>query len=502
MLMRVTDRLRTLVAPRGGQSVRRLVPGRAWRRMRFLIVALVVVLVGAGCTPLLQDVGAVGEPSVPSLGHEGRWFTDATGRVVMLRGMNFVEKWAPFTPAADGFNDDDAALLASNGFNALRLGVPFEFVMPAPGQVDRGYLESIAETVRILGRHHIYVLLDFHQDGWGPVTHGNGMPAWATLTDGLPNPPDPFPTYYVTNPALQRAFDNFWANRPGPDGVPLQDYYARGMAAVAELFASSSNVIGYEAMNEPWPGASWSSCLSGCPDLEAQSLAPFYARMTAAVRAVDRRHPVFVEPFVLFNFGGADTSLPGTGSTNVLSTHVYALGPAANASAVDRSVAAAERDAAALLVTEWGATSDPATLTQTEDQFDARLVPWLYWSYNGLVVADSKQPLVSPNLNVTVLNALTRPYPTLVNGTPTGLSFDAATATLDFEFSTRRPDGRRAPRGLETVVNVPARSYPTGYAVTVVGADVTSRRCAPTLTLRNQPRATTVSVRVTPAGCP
>ena len=211
---------------------------------------------------------------------------------------------------------------------------------------------------------------------------------------------------------------------------------------------------------------------------------------------------MFVEPFVLFNFGGADTSLPGTGSTNVLSTHVYALNPAGNASVMDRSVAAAERDAAALLVTEWGATNDPATLTQTEDQFDARLVPWLYWSYNGLVVADSKQPLVAPNLNVTVLNALTRPYPTLVNGTPTGLSIDAATATLDFEFSTRRADGRRAPRGLETVVNVPVRSYPNGYAVTVVGADVTSRRCAPTLTLRNQPRATTVSVRVTPSNCP
>lgn len=420
----------------------------------------------------------------------------------MLRGMNFVEKWAPFTPEADGFNEDDGALLAANGFNALRLGVPLEFVMPSPGHVDRSYLESIAKTVRILDRHGIYVLLDFHQDGWGPVTHGNGMPAWATLTDGLPNPPAQFPLYYVQNPALQRAFDNFWANREGPDGVPLQQHYATAMRAVAARFASSPTVIGYEAMNEPWPGTNWSSCVSGCPDLEAQLLAPFYARMTAAVRAVDHRHPVFVEPFVLFNFGGSDTSLPGAGSRNVLSTHVYALNAAANASAMDRSIAAAERDAVALLVTEWGATNEPATLTQIEDQFDARLVPWLYWSYNGHVVADSKQPLVPPNLNVTVLDALTRPYPTVVNGTPTVLGFDAPTATLDFEFSTRRPDGRRAPRGLETVVKVPNRRYPTGYAVTAVGADVTSPRCAPILTLRNHPGASTVSVRVTPSTCP
>ena len=153
--------------------------------MRRLVVAVVVALLGAGCLPLLPGLAPVAHRRIVALGHDGRWFTDPGGRVVILRGMNFVEKWAPFTPAADGFDDDDAALLAANGFNTLRLGVPFEFVMPAPGQVDRVYLESIAETVRILGRHNIYVLLDFHQDGWGPVTHGNGMPAWATLTDGL-----------------------------------------------------------------------------------------------------------------------------------------------------------------------------------------------------------------------------------------------------------------------------------------------------------------------------
>jgi endoglycosylceramidase len=472
------------------------------RRIASFLVVVVVLVVGAGCT-LVPGLGPPADRPVPPLGHAGRWFTDATGRVVMLRGMNFVEKWAPFTPAADGFDDDDAALIAANGFNTVRLGIPFEFVMPTPGRVDRHYLESIAGTVRILARHGIYVLLDFHQDGWGPVTHGNGMPAWATLTDGLPNPAAPFPLYYVQNPALQRAFDNFWANRPGPDGVPLQEHYAEAMRAVAARFVASPNVIGYEAMNEPWPGTNWSTCATGCPDLERQLLAPFYARMTAAVRSVDPIRPVFVEPFVLFNFGSADTSLPGAGSTNVLSTHVYAGSPAANASVMDRSVAAAERDRAALLVTEWGDSNDPATLNQFEDQFDARLTPWLYWSYNGHVVTDSNQPLVPPNLNVSVLAALSRPYPEVINGTPTSLSFDSATATLDFGFDTTHPDGRRAPRGLQTVVVVPKIRYPSGYRVTATGADVTSRPCAPTLTLRNRSGATTVAVHVTPSvgGC-
>jgi endoglycosylceramidase len=469
---------------------------RAGRRLLVVLVALVVV--GAGCR-FLPGLGPVEDRPVPPLAHDGRWFTDATGRVVMLRGMNFVEKWAPYTPAADGFNDDDAALLETNGFNAIRLGVPLEFLMPQPGQIDRNYLESIASTVRILGRHGIYALLDFHQDGFGPVTHGNGMPAWATLTDGLPNPNDPFPTYYVTNPAMQRAFDNFWANKPGADGVPLQTHYAEAMRAVAQRFVASPNVIGYEAINEPWPGTNWQSCTTGCPDLERQLLAPFYARMTAAVRSVDRHRPVFVEPFVLFNFGSADTALPGAGSPNALATHVYATDSASNAAVMDRSVAAATRDGAPLLVTEWGDSNDPAFLDPFEAQFDARLVPQLYWSYNGHIVKDSNQPLVPPNLDVTALTSLSRPYPTLVNGTPTHLAFDPATATADIGFSTTRPDGRPAPRLFTSVVVVPKLRYPSGYAVTVTGADVTSRPCAPTLTLRNRAGATAVTVHITPS---
>ncbi len=159
---------------------------------------------------------------------------------------------------------------------------------------------------------------------------------------------------------------------------------------------------------------------------------------------------MFVEPFVLFNFGKADTALPGPTAKNALSTHVYAGDAAGNAAVMDRSVAAATRDHAALLVTEWGAVADPPSIVATEDQFDARLVPWMYWSYNGLVVADSNKPLVAPNLDVPVLDALTRPYPTVVNGTPTHLAYD--TATRDPHLHVLHDEARRSPRppGLET----------------------------------------------------
>src|SRR3954463_6095585 len=140
-------------------------------RLRAVGVFLAVVVATAGTAVSNVDrvaaaatapTEATAKRPMGELGHSGRWFTDVTGRVVMLRGMNFVEKWAPFTPAADGFDDDDAALLAANGFNTVRLGIPFEFLMPTPGNIDRTYLASIAKTVRILGRYNIYVLIDFH----------------------------------------------------------------------------------------------------------------------------------------------------------------------------------------------------------------------------------------------------------------------------------------------------------------------------------------------------
>jgi hypothetical protein len=106
MLSHVTDRRRTLVARRAAPLRSRVAsPGRLPRTIRRSVAAVVAALIGVGCTPLLAGLGPIADRQVAALGHNGRWFTDPSGRVVMLRGMNFVEKWAPFTPAADGFKN-------------------------------------------------------------------------------------------------------------------------------------------------------------------------------------------------------------------------------------------------------------------------------------------------------------------------------------------------------------------------------------------------------------
>ena len=118
-------------------------------------------------------------------------------------------------------------------------------------------------------------------------------------------------------------------------------------------------VIGTDLMNEPWPGADWQTCAApGCPDLERRALWLRSTGAPPAIRALGAEQLVFVEPFVLFNFGQAPTPSPApTRATRCRSTRMP-LDVAGERGVVRKAVAAAERDGAPLLVTEFGASSD------------------------------------------------------------------------------------------------------------------------------------------------
>jgi len=451
-------------------------------------------------TPTLT-AGADG--AVAPLSGAGRWFVDGLGRVVLLHGVNMVAKRPPYHPAAYGFGTDDAAFLAAEGFNALRLGVDFRGLMPTPGVVETAYIDRLAETVAVLVQHGIFVLLDFHQDGFAPMFNGNGFPDWMAISDGLPNPPEAvFPLYYIQNPAMQRAFENFWANREGPNGVGLQEYFVQGVEGIVARFAGEAMVLGTELMNEPWPGATWLPCAveaDGCPDLEEQLLGPFYRRGTAAARRAAPGQFVFVEPFVLFNFGQARTSLPGTDAGRALSFHSYALDVAGEEAVIANALEAATRDAAPLLLTEFGASTDPVLLNRLTAQMERGLVPWMFWTYDEAIIGDLQQPAGPDNLRSReAFDALVRPYPIATTGTPTEIVFDPTQKTFGFAYDTAAPDGVHYASHALTVVSVPRRHYPDGYEVQVEGAVVTSAPDAPLLTLRNLPDVRRVSVHVAP----
>jgi endoglycosylceramidase len=464
----------------------------------------------------------------PPLGHEGRWITDAAGRVVILHGFNMVYKVGSYRPEDTGFGRDDARFLHRHGFNTVRLGIIYKGLEPNPPGPDgkprykRGYLRSIARTERALARSKIFTLLDFHQDLYNERFEGEGWPDWQTLDDGLPaEPENGFPTNYLTMPALQRAFDHFWAN-DAAQGVSLQEAYARAWRVVARRFERRPRVAGYDLLNEPWPGSVFPGCLNpaGCPAFDSGSLTPFSKRTMRAIRSVDRTTMAFYEPNVLFDYG-ARTSHGDTGDRHAgFSFHPYCLqgGGGVGTTSCEDNLRSVFRNAAnhvertgdASLVTEFGATDELARIRQVIDLADRHMVGWQYWHYCDCddpttdgpgvqaLVIDPSEPPRGDNVKRPKLTRRARPFPQAVAGTPTRYSFDPDAGVFELVYSTRGPDGDRLPRRAQTEIRVPGINFPDGYSAQVDGAAVTSRDDAPVLRLRRELGADQVSVLVRP----
>ena len=483
-----------------------------------LLIAALNTSASSVAAPVVQPAVVTG-PTMP-IGHTGTWMTDASGRVVVLHGLNQVYKVPPYEPSADGFDDDDAAFLATNGFNAMRVGVIWAAVEPQPGSYDDNYLASIALTVQTLAAHGIVSLLDFHQDMYNEIFQGEGAPAWAVQTGGLPNPQLGFPTNYFANPAEGHAWDSFWRSQAAADGIGLQDHYARAWAHVAAYFRGNPGVFGYEILNEPWPGTLWEPCFDpvlGCPISDGK-LTAFYNRVVTAIRAADPTTLVFYEPNVLFS-EVIHTDLGKVNDANTgFSFHDYC----AAESELKIDFTCSHQDQAVFnnasrhtgiyqipsLLTEFGATNDLANLAGVLRQADTSRVGWLEWAYTGhdktssspndqALVFDPSQPPTGSNVNTAKLTVLAAPYPQVIAGTPTFWSFNSGTFRLS--YSTVRPDhqGRFSP-GAQTNISVPAVEYPHGYQVAVRGGQAVSAPGAIVLTVVADAGANTVDVTVSP----
>jgi endoglycosylceramidase len=480
---------------------------------------LCLLILAAGAAPANAAVA-------PPVDHAGRWITDARGRVVIVHGVNMVYKRPPYAPDAIGFDDADAAFLAREGFNAVRLGVIWKAVEPQPGVYDDAYLDRIAKTVAVLRRRNILTQLDFHQDQLNERFYGEGFPDWAIQDDGLPNKPDfGFGPNYLLLASLERAFDHFWANDPGPDGVGLQDHYAAAWRHVAQRFRGDRGLLGYDLFNEPFPGTVWEPCVSltGCPEFDAK-LSAFNAKVIGAIRSVDPRGLAWYEPNVIFNNGPATHVVSGGDRHAGFSFHDYCLFEPQTRSNTgcdpfdDLVFANAEKHVAgtgdALMLTEFGATDDAGNNEAMVDRADRTRVSWMWWAYCGCddpttsgpgtaqaLVLDPSRPPTGDNLQTAKLDTVVRPYPRLVSGTPRSWSFARDTKTFRAEYINARTGGAGAfAAWARSEFLVPARQYPDGYAAQVSGGAITSSPGATVLRVAACPGATTIRVTVTPHG--
>jgi endoglycosylceramidase len=287
----------------------------------------------------------------------GQEFHDPAGHKLMLHGVGIANKSKEQGYTA-GIDRSDFAVIHSWGMNCVRLAIFWDGVEPQPGKINQGYLDRVARIVAWAKAEGVYVILDMHQDLYS-VKFSDGAPAWATLDEGKPYTTGAvWSDSYYASEAVQTALDHFWANSAAPDGKPLQEHYATAWRSVAERFKDEPAVIGYDLMNEPFPGrdaarvmyagmqalseglaqrqskapsaeelmameattegrrqiATW----LGEPQLflrmldaaeplmqefDRSRLMPMYCRVRTAIRSVDSNHILLIEPAMSANMG-------------------------------------------------------------------------------------------------------------------------------------------------------------------------------------------------------
>ncbi|HEY7926945.1 MAG TPA: cellulase family glycosylhydrolase [Candidatus Dormibacteraeota bacterium] len=360
---------------------------------------------------LVARVGAADRPPAQGglawLSVRDRRIVDESGRTVLLRGFN-TSTLLESTVLRSPLDDEDAAMMESDGFDVVRVAVSWGRMEPQRGQWDQGYLQSIADTVRMLTDHHLYVVLDMHFLDWSSSFGGSGAPAWANL----PLAPD----LHIgalgdwqrhLSPAVNAANTYFWVS---PD---WQADFMRAWQLLAQRFRGDSGVAGYDIYNEP-------HAIPLPPvRFEKDFMWPLYAHTIDAIAAVDPNHLFIVEGQLLSTFGTAIVHL--VAPNLVYSPHEYTgslVPPTFDGNPqplhdhIRQSVDEATRVPGALWIGEWGMGADQALATTWVDDavatFTAAGAGWAWWQWRE----DSPWGVrdTAGHTNMVLLDHLARPY--------------------------------------------------------------------------------------------
>jgi endoglycosylceramidase len=413
-------------------------------------------------------------PAAASHG-ERLFVTDEGGGALVLHGANVDgdAKGDPLRmPSVDAAGV--ARMARDWGFNLARFLIFWDAVESEPGVYGEDYFDRVEERLDWFEDAGIRVVLDMHQDVYSRVFCCDGAPLWAVRDDGLPFERHPIWWMNYFSPAVRRAFDNFF-DWGGPH-ADVQAHYIAAWRRVAERYRSHPAVLGYDIMNEPFPGS------TDAVTFESELLTAFQQRVIDGIRTVDAESWIFYEPMWGLPAGGFPSALgrlddPRSGaarlayfphlySLSVEATGVYEGDPTIPIWAEERSREAAAQGAP-VLIGEFGhvdgVRNASALLDDTLNMADAVTSGWAYWEYNddsfGFLHPDgSEKP--------EKVDALVRTYPQRTAGHPVHYAYERASRRFTLQFED--VGGVEGP----TEIYVPAtRFYADGWVVTVARGD-------------------------------
>ncbi|ARP73323.1 endoglycoceramidase [Streptomyces pluripotens] len=408
--------------------------------------------------------------------------TDRHGRVLTLHGWNIEDKTHRGSEALTGITERHLRDMRAKGFDFARLLVFWDDLEPSPGRYSRSYLRRIERILNWAERYGIKVVIDAHQDVFGPAFGHRGIPRWATRTDGLPftaHPDDWFAEYF--EPAVQRAFTHLYQDRD------LRSAQVRMWRVLAGRFAHHPAVLGYDLMNEPMgephPGE---DLATAARRIEHDQLTSMYNRLAHAVRSADRDAWVFVEPTPIVG-EGVPTGLGRIDDPRVVyAPHFYNAAMEAGGDydpgagwieAYERAVTQYPRTyRVPVVVGEWGPL-DSSLPNMNRFYRDAMASLNRYasgwagytWCYGGGYCAVDSSGSFRANKQLTA-----EPYAESVAGAVRSVSYDAASGVLRLAY-------RAAERGPRlTRLSVP----PGRWRITVDAGTITARGRAGTVWVR------------------
>eukprot|EP01125_Pyxidicula_operculata_P015605 TRINITY_DN5320_c0_g1_i1.p1 TRINITY_DN5320_c0_g1~~TRINITY_DN5320_c0_g1_i1.p1 ORF type:complete len:517 (-),score=117.21 TRINITY_DN5320_c0_g1_i1:100-1650(-) len=443
---------------------------------------------------------------------------DDSGRVRIYHGVNAVYKIFPYYPNKDGFDpqyslvEEDIQNLYDWGFNFVRLGTMWPGVAPLQGSYNYTYLNELGKIVNNLAKKDIHVLLDCHQDLLSPKFCGEGAPDWAIhVTDTIlpfpyPSvlhelPIDPNTGYPDINACLNYTFAIFYfsmstgsAFQSLYDNVQgCQNAFGDFWEVVAKYFKSYQNVIGYELINEPWPGDvyEYPDLVTNQGKADLEHLQPMYDYLSSRIRTADTTKLIFFEPTLIdyVHVSPGFTHVPGGPSyknQSIFSYHIYCGDTGRNGEPKSEFLCEVQDDVLFDLfvddyenlggggfITEWGNMPNNPVDVDDINYFtgacDNNLISWAWWQFKsyhdvtttGIGTSESFYDQ-NGNLQKEKVMAMSRTYAYAIAGIPSMMNFNPNTNLFKLTYQINK----MATKPTEIYLNTKWR-YINGYTVTI-----------------------------------